>query len=330
MDPRPAVAHAAALDWLKALAIVAVVVTHAGPFAFGMLDPVDYAVRVTLVAFHVPVFLLVSGYLHATATPLGLAQVWRRLRKVMIPYAVASLVVTVFALTPQATWPDFPRNLLLGNAVPIYYYVFVWCGCVVSGLLWSRCSASGVLVALALVLLASAWRAWHPTWHFFWAVRDPLLQGWAVCYLGGWCARRFGWLDPVRRYRVAAALLAVAGMVPWLTRSSTMIATDRRLLYAASVAALVVAVARTAPTAIRWLSRETLLVYLWHLPVLEVCLRVIPPGSRPLLRIACASTVALAACVSGVLLWRVVRHPSPTAGDPSGRQTPLPVQSPSD
>ncbi len=307
---QPSVASAesttAAIDWAKALAILAVLVTHAGPFAFGTLEPIDYVVRVVAVAFHVPVFLLVSGYLHASATPLTLGRTWARLRRVLGPYVVASLVVTVCGLTREATWRHLPWNLAFGAAVPIYYYVLVWCGCVVTGLLWSRLSASVLLIALGCVVIASEWRAWHPTWNFFWGVRDPLLQGWLLCYLGGWCARRFGWLDVVMHYRVASVILAIGGSVPWLFRPTTTIATDLRLLYSASVAMAIVALMRAAPQPIRWLSRETLWIYLAHLPVLEVVLRY-AKGWPPIPRISFAVSVTLGVCVVAILLGRRIQ-----------------------
>lgn len=283
------------------------VVTHAGPFAFAPLAPVDYAIRVALVAFHVPVFLLVSGYVHASAAPLTLSHCWRRLRRVLGPYVVASLVVTALGLTEYATWRALPENLALGGAVPIYYYVFVWSVCVVSGLAWSRLGPTALLVALAAVLLASEWRVQHPTYRFFWAVRDPLLQGWAVCYLGGWCARRFGWLDAATRYPAASAALAVAGGAPWLTRAETTIATDLRVLYSVSVAALIVACARPAPASIRWLSRETLWIYLVHLPVLERAL-VLTATWRPVPRIVVAASLTLAICALGITTGRAVQR----------------------
>lgn len=292
----------AAIDWAKALAILAVVVTHAG-LGFIPVDPLDAFVRITCANFHVPVFLLVSGYLHCKPTSLTVAQTWTRLRRVLGPYVVASVALTVFRLTRDATWPALPWNLATGAAYGIYYYVPVWCGCVLTGLAWSRLTAAHLLVALAAVVLASEWRVWHPTWNIFWGVRDPLLQGWLLCYLGGWCARRFEWVAVVHRYPAASVVFAIAASVPWLVRTSTAMATDLRLMYSTSVVVVIVALARSAPAAIRWLSRETLWIYLGHLVVL-VPLVDYASAWRPIPRIVSTVTITLGVCVVAISLGR--------------------------
>lgn len=299
IDPRTA----AALDWGKALAILAVFVTHAGPFAHAPADPVDQWLTRTVTAFNVPVFLAISGYLHATATPNTLAQLGARLGRVLVPYLLASLVLTAFGLAPGATWAALPTNLALGNVAGIYYYVFVWCGCVLTSHVWSRLGTQALLVALAGVTLATWWRmGLPPSYDAVWDLRDPLLQGWTLCYLGGWCARRFDWPAVVRRYPVGAIALASAGAVPWLAMRSTGV--DARLCYTASVLTVLVTVAtRPAPAPVRWLSRETLLLYLWHMPVIEALVRY-AIAWPPVVRIGFATSGTLAVCVVGVTLWR--------------------------
>lgn len=305
---RPHIDYAAvpAVDWAKSLALLAVLVMHAGPFGQPS-NVVDYFVRMTWTAFNVPVFLMVSGYLHASATPLTLGRTWTRLRKVLGPYVVASVAITAFGLAPHATWRALPWNLATGDAHGIYYYVFVWCGCVLTGLVWSRLSNSGLLVALASVVLATEWRTYHPTWDFHWGIRDPLLQGWLLCYLGGWCARRLQWVDVVERYPTASTAFAVAGMLPWMVRTTITMETDLRLLYSVSVAIAIVALARRAPSPIRWLSRETLWIYLGHIFVLH------PLVTRaqhwpPVPKIVFTVSVTLGVCVIAISFGRRVQR----------------------
>lgn len=291
-----------AVDWLKALAIVAVLVAHAGPFAFGPLTPTDRTVRTIFAAFHVPVFLLVSGYLHASATPLSMAGLWRRWRRVLGPYVVASVVVTAFGLQAHATWATLPWNLSVGNALGVYYYVFVWCGCVLTGWLWARGTDRMLVVALGLVTLATMARmATAAPVGFLWALRDPLLQGWLCCYLLGWCARRFGWDRGLRAYP-GSALLGVALMLPWILREAP--APGLRIVYSVGVAVVVVALAPAAPAVVRWVARETLWIYLAHIPVMHALLpyaRHWSPGAR----IAGVVAATLACCVAGVACLRL-------------------------
>jgi len=300
-----------AIDWLKALAIIAVVAAHAGPFGFTQAHPVDAIVRLRIVSFHVSVFLFVSGFLHSSATPLTAAETWRRLQRILGPYLVASLAITALHLMPHATWSALPWNLATGNAHGTYYYVLVWCGCVLSGLVWSRLRGGGLLAALALVAVATEWRSRHAIVGVFWGIRDPLFQGWLFCYLAGWCAQRYDALDVVRRIPRASVGVALVGSLPWLLRDSAATAvTDRRILYAASVVLLVTALARHAPPLVRWLSRETLWVYLAHMAILAPLVRA-TTAWPPIARLPVVAIVTLAACAAGIALarWlqRVVR-----------------------
>jgi peptidoglycan/LPS O-acetylase OafA/YrhL len=255
------------VDWLKTLAIVAVVVTHSGRFSFEPLTPTDRFVRETLVAFHVPVFLMVSGYLHATAAPVSLATVGRRWRQILGPYLLTSLVMLSFGV--ERPWPLYlwPYLLALGGALGLYYDVPVWLFCVLTGWVWSRLPPPGLAIALVAVAAATVGRWFvHVPMDFVWYIRDPLLQSWLLSYLFGWCAARYRWVDWIATHR-SSAFGAAAWCVPWLLSPDSSLS-FLRSAYGAGIAWLVVVlVARPAPAPVQWIGRETLLIYLWHVPV---------------------------------------------------------------
>jgi fucose 4-O-acetylase-like acetyltransferase len=77
----------AAVDWLKAAAIVAVILTHSSPCEFdGPHAEVDRAVRFTVVGFHVPAFMLLAGYVGSSAAPLGWRAIGSRASRILGPW----------------------------------------------------------------------------------------------------------------------------------------------------------------------------------------------------------------------------------------------------
>ena len=286
------------VDWLKALALLGVVIAHTGPAPMLVALPVrDYAVRVVLVAFNVPLFLLLSGYLHATAEPVSLTTIGRRWRRVLGPYLVASLVLLPLGVEHAYPIANWPTELLLGNTLGIYYYVPVWCFCVATGLIWSRLSMRGVAVATAIVLVATVLRSFWPHFGLIWALRDVLRQGWLACYVLGWLARRTDALGMAQRSPwVGAVLLVPWGVTDW---------PPARVAYTVGVAWLGASIFnRPVPPLVRFYSRETLLVYLWHRPVTYVLVRWCA-GLPPLVRIALATTGTLAVTGAGIAVFRL-------------------------
>lgn len=67
---------------VKAAAIVAVVFTHAGPM--GKSTPAEELLRSVWVPFHVPAFLMVSGFLCSRPTPLSFRDVGRRISRYLV------------------------------------------------------------------------------------------------------------------------------------------------------------------------------------------------------------------------------------------------------
>jgi fucose 4-O-acetylase-like acetyltransferase len=225
------------------------------------------------IAFHVPVFLIVAGWLGASAVPLAIRSIARRLVRVWLPYTIATVIMTALHF---ATWRSLPWNLLTGDAVGIYYFIPVWTFCVASGWLWSRMSEHALGIALGLVIVVSIFSFAMPLGlSYFWEVRDPFVQGWLGYYLFGWCARRFDW------HRAAAsrpgwATIAIPFCLPWLltdgffasTPFNDAARTAGRFAYSMGFAWMVCAWQRNRPPRpVEYLASVTLPVFLYHLPI---------------------------------------------------------------
>jgi peptidoglycan/LPS O-acetylase OafA/YrhL len=183
-----------ALDYVKALAIAAVTVTHGSPFfddpRFTDLDRFTTA----LTAFQIPAFLFVSGFLSDTGTASGLALLRRRLFRIVPPYVVATLVAWACGAWTFATLRRFVFVMVTGGAVGIYYYVPVLVLCTLLVPLWSRLGTR-TLIAITLVLFVYAEAAWlRPGWrltdNFYWAMRDPFGRFYLGHFLLGIVAAR--------------------------------------------------------------------------------------------------------------------------------------------
>jgi len=277
-SPPPPPSRHAALDWLRCLAIVAVVWHHGGPTEMRS-EPERY-LRSLLVAFDVPVFLFASGFLYFRPAPIPVREVGRRLLRVLVPYGVASVLVFVTGLRTAYGWGDLLHRLLTGSALGIYYYVFL---IVVSiPLVWplSRVSRRTALAlagaAHAFPILASLVPWLVPSMSLFWALRYPLHYSWAY-FLTGWVAAAY--LGELRAARSAwPAVLwtaGIAGVVLWLVNGGYWlglpILSNGRAVYSLSVVLLVwLAVGdRPVPGWVLAVGRASLTIYLYHLFVVD-------------------------------------------------------------
>jgi peptidoglycan/LPS O-acetylase OafA/YrhL len=295
-----------ALDWIKALAIAAVTVTHASPFLgdprFTDVDRFTTAVT----AFQIPAFLFVSGFLSDTGMASGLALVRRRLGRILPPYVIASLVMCAFGFWTFDTVRRFVFVMVTGEAIGIYYYVPVLVLCTMLVPLWSRLDTR-TLTATTLALFVYAEAAWiHPSWrlteNFFWGIRDPFGRFHLGHFLLGIIAARR--LADLRRlqarspWAVCAAAAAPIVAFVWLASGPTWWAFQPLLLtpYMVGIAALVAALvpARPAPTVIRLLSDTTLAIYLYHW-IARTWLMPWGSALSPPWRIALVSATTLAA-----------------------------------
>lgn len=266
------------IDALKAAGIVTIVLIHAirtpwDPEVSTLEIWIGHATR-----FGVPAFLCASGYLYATREPVPLATTAARLRRILVPYLLASLLAQLFhaARGEAPITGSIGLDLLIGASFGPYYYVFVIAILVAATPLFARLSPRALSIATGL-LLAAQWTvdvaplgALPLTWH----IRSPLL--WWAYFLIGWTVRLraaplSAWVGR-RRLPLAAGLLlafaaltaasALGGRAPLLLVRSAAWLDVYVILAAIAVWARGV---RGSPPWLRFLSDATYAVYLFHL-----------------------------------------------------------------
>jgi len=292
--------HYGAIDYLKALAIVAVAFQHAGFSEWtAQWTIVEKILRSSWTAFHVPTFLLVSGFLYYRRAPIGARAIAGRIRRLLVPYLVASLVVVALGLGEGRHGLAF--KLATGSALGIYYFVFVLTICILSigvlsrlprPLLWSLLA---VLVAY-LSMTAVGQRFWL-TLSLFWTPRDPLTLFWLGYFLIGWlvAADLPRLRDLVDRRAVPLSAAALAALLPWVALQLGALAPHTHILARAGLTACVVFFVvmftkdRAVPASVRFLSEATLGIYLYH-HVFQLLARPylmqLPPAARVLALVA--------------------------------------------
>lgn len=297
------------IDALKVVGIVTVVLIHGvrPPWDPG-LTPVE-AWLGHLTRFAVPAFLFASGLLYATRDAIPAATTRRRLRRVLVPYALASLGA-------QAWWEWQGRespggslvlDLLCGSSFGPYYYVFV-IALLIALTPWLARLPRRALPALALLLAGTQWAvdaaaAWPLP--FYWHLRNPLL--WWAYFAAGWLlrlhyARVAEWVDARRVALTSALAVAVVGLTAVSGLGGPLLLVrSAAWLDVWAILALVVVVccgAERAPPALRWISDATYAVYLFHLFFLYATQIPFPPG-----RGAASIVLPWAAGLVGSFLW---------------------------
>lgn len=266
------------IDALKAAGIATIVLIHAirSPW-----DPGVTAVEVWLghvTRFGVPAFLFASGFLAARETPVPAAETVRRLRRILLPYLVASLGAQLWwALRGGSSETgSVALDLLLGASFGPFYYVFVYVVLVALTPLLARLPRAAI-AALCGLFVAAQWCVDAATlWllPLFWHLRSPLLW-WAFFLLGWWLRLNAARVDAfVRRHRGAllgallpavAALAALSGLEGHAPRLAVRSAAWLGI-YAILALLFAVACARPAlPRPLRVLSEATYAIYLFHL-----------------------------------------------------------------
>ncbi len=306
-----------AIDWLKALAVVAVITTHAGTAAFPGTPGYtwwDSVFRHLLTDFHVPCLLMISGFLYHRSQPVGLAEVGRRLERILLPYLVASLVV--FAVMPSQA-PSSAKAMavaLLGaNALGIYYYVFLLVLFVAMLPLFSRLPLRILQATVGLLLLALAAMCVFPqlrlSLDFFWSMRNPVESFTLGYFLLGWiaAAERHRPLRWSSKTDLAIVLLAASAWPVCVELGSPY---PTILLAKIPYAVLVWKLAwrflnsRPAPALIQSTSDATYGIFLYHFLAQEP-LRYQIADWPPPLRIAILTAVGLS---GGLLFGEAVRR----------------------
>lgn len=267
----------AAIDYIKAAAIVAVVATHAGPNPWlPDAGAFDRTVRGSLAVFHVPSFLLIAGFLYGAQPVLSTADLGRRLQRILVPYLVASLIVIALGSAKPATLGDAVFMLATGSALGTYYFVFVLALSVTLTYVLTLLSPRLPRYALSATFI---WWLFRPlivapsppsTLPGFWFFRNPVWFG--AYFLVGWNLR--GQWDGVRRflvtYRAPLTILATTACVIhlalWPRGRATYVDPFARMAYVLSVVCLIASATQRAriPTPVRFLSDDLPLPHALH------------------------------------------------------------------
>lgn len=322
--------HAA--DHVKAAAIVAVVFTHAGRVTLDSSgSTADFLLTSLWTRFHVPSFLFVSGFLYARSSGVPWSVIGRRLRRVLLPYGVASLVVVLVGLAvasqapPWTLWPNPVRSfgdlgwqLATASALGVYYYVLLIACCIL--LVWplSRSGRWGPwTLCLALAALALAVDAglltrpsmflagWLGHGAVFWVMRNPFEQFHAGYFVTGWLAALY--LPQLSRFAAERRPLAVAicaagvgfGWASFSGLLSTGFPATDRVVYSLAVVGLLAIVTqrRAAGPVVRFLGDASLGIYLFH-RIFQLLAQPVTDAWPPLARIGAQVAVGLgAACL---------------------------------
>ena len=278
------------IDVLKVVAIATVVLIHgARPPWHPELSAAELWLG-HLTRFAVPAFLLASGFLYATRERVPAATTLRRLRRIGLPYLLASLGAQLWWLARGEESPggSLALDLLFGSSFGPYYYVFV--AALLVALTPAIPRLPGRLLAPLVGALALAqWAvdaavAWPLP--FYWHLRNPLL--WWAYFGAGWLLRlHYAGVASRVAARRRPLVVGLAAAVALLTAASGLSAP---LLWVRSAAwadvwailALLFALscgARRRPAALRWVSDASYGVYLLHLFFLYAVQLVFPPGS---------------------------------------------------
>jgi surface polysaccharide O-acyltransferase-like enzyme len=265
------------IDAIKVAGIVTIVLIHALPPPWDpSATPLERWLH-QVTRFGVPGFLLASGFLYASG-PADLAITRRRLRRILVPYLLASLLAQLWHAAHGVASPtgSLWKDLLFASSFGPYYYVFVIAGLVALTPAIARLPRPALLAATA-ALLAAQWcveaaELWPQD--FYWHLRNPLL--WWAYFAVGWClrgerARLHAWVAPRRAPLLATLTAAVAtltflggegaGLLRVAWRSASWLAVYAILAWVAVAAGYL----GRSPRWLRALSDATYAVYLYHL-----------------------------------------------------------------
>ncbi|MCP4040312.1 MAG: acyltransferase, partial [bacterium] len=209
----------AEIDYIKVFGILAVILIHSvRPIWNPHASVVEQFVNAEL-RFAVPGFLFCSGFLYAHTRALDWRVTLSRLRRIGIPYLVASVGAEIYQAvhrTPR-TPAEIAYDLSTGNAFAHYYYVFVIVVLVIATPVFARFSTRGIAVFTAVVVAIHGYLvvgdfvpggkslSFIPA---FWQFRLPLL--WWSFFLFGWVARQH--YDVIRQWITRSRWKLVCGL----------------------------------------------------------------------------------------------------------------------
>jgi len=277
------------VDLAKAIGIVAVVGIHSLRSYFSP-DISSGEVRLAYaLQFAVPGFFAASGVLAASAGPVPAALTHARLRRLLVPYAIASLAAQAFRASfggESLALSNVLRDFVLGSSFGPYYYVLHAVLFVLAAPLLARLPARalGLVCAGALLVQLTAWVI--PEIRFF-AFHDPL--HWLGFFLAGWWLRRNETRAGVWLAARRAFFVGVAGLGAALVSTHTLASSGPwrvgalQWLYVACVLVLLFAVGlgrETRARVVRFLSDASYTIYLYHLFFVLPVQRVLRPAAK--------------------------------------------------
>jgi fucose 4-O-acetylase-like acetyltransferase len=207
------------VDWLKSVSILAVVMIHAmrSPFDGGVSSVEVFLGHLT--RFAVPGFLAVSGFLYATRSRVERLTTLRRLRRIVVPYLLATAAAQVFwwAMGQPRPVASIPRQILFASSFGPYYYVLQVLFVVMLAPLLSRLGTRGIGV-LCVAAVGMQWvfeTGQMGIYPFFVHVRNPLL--WFGYFCVGWWLRLYdksaiAWIRGHRTPLIVGTVGAIAAL----------------------------------------------------------------------------------------------------------------------
>jgi len=309
-----------AIDTLKATAIIAIVWIHT--FETWPMRPVPFILQLSVfTGFAVPAFFFASGFLLYQPVPVSGALLRRRLRRVLVPYAVASLVATAGRWLVAGPYPlaQVAYEFLTGSAVSIFYFVPMLVGAMllyafvsrfpkaltpVFVLLW----VTGLLCQLLIIFLPAFWQP--PADPFFWAFRNPL-RWWGFYFAGCFAAAHIESIDRLSEgWRRTVAVLLLTAVAALVAYAVNLPVTYTRLgglirytaMYCAIGGIFLLSFQARERRWVRWLSEATYSIYLYHFFLISSCRYAIAQHALPwaLPPLAINAFVFLIACTGSI------------------------------
>lgn len=275
MSGTPRADYLAAIDWLKAAAIVTVVWIHAFSEVGRLVQAAPPAIH-RLSLFAVPAFFFASGFLYNRGRVVRWPEARWRLIRILVPYAFASVAGEAFTKLTTGlpiTAKGFLFDLATGNALGIYYFVPVLALTIPLVVILSRWPRLLLPLLLFFLIAGVASAAGLTRLNLYWQMRLPL--HWWGYFLVGWAAAplwpRIASLGRRRRLLLCAAFWAVVlAFAAYLTlwKAPVMGRPVRALNYPVVYAVIFGIMVGTAASAgnrvVRWLSGASYPIYLYH------------------------------------------------------------------
>ncbi len=147
------------IDFLKAIAVILVVVGHAISF-YSNYYPIPMAIEIIqniIYAVHVPLFFAIAGYLCKCPKNFGRWYYWKKIKRILIPYyffAILKLIYSNFISEQFAHGNSFSEQLMsvfiVGDVYWFCYTIFIFY--LLAPLLW-KCSTYVLKVILYIVIV---------------------------------------------------------------------------------------------------------------------------------------------------------------------------------